>query len=762
MPTYYKRDVTGTTNWNLATSWSTVSSTSSVNSTNSFPSSTTLDPVIFDANSSACTVNVAATCTSITFTGYANTITMTNGITVSGNVTLANTATYVGPSGITMNAATSTITFAGATYNLPLTVSRAFNTGASTFTFADSGQVSNFTVTNGGGTTTITLSGSTSTLSVSGNLISSGIGMAGASNISIVLNGSGNLSGTITTNLTFNTSGTITLTGALLYYSTALGGTRTILYQNGTINWNGFSLAFYSINGATLNINFPYPIFSVLFQSQVSVTATNTLQSDLNVTNFTSSIISGGSGAGFVVINGFNIYVSGNFSVPNQTCSGTTKIWITGTGTINTLVAIGNNFEINSPSGTVTLQTLIFQGNITFTYTAAFAFIQTGNLQFNANATYTFNNPGNANFGQLVFYVFTNNNNCIVNFNHDVNCTGILFSAAGGVGTTLNGNTINVSGNVTRSNFPTVGGTSTIRFTGGVGTATWAGLSYGCNFIINKSVSFTENMTFTTSGRSVVVTGTGSVNPNTTSVTVSTNVSMTISNMTFWNLTIGTSATITQNTLNTINSILLLSGNATFTGTAGWTAFSFTHGGAGTTCTLKAGVTYTVLQGGIFTMIGTAASRAILQSDDVVAVTASIPANSNQMTLTATVPNPIGYVLGSTAFSTALPAALSNILPDRPTIVSGPVGLDYTLANNIGPTALTSYAGQLGKKAFFNVFGTTNVVYAATRDIDSTGGITIYAGQSFPDNTATPNQFRTLNWQPLIAPSGSVYYTWVD
>ena len=152
-------------------------------------------------------------------------------------------------------------------------------------------------------------------------------------------------------------------------------------------------------------------------------------------------------------------------------------------------------------------------------------------------------------------------------------------------------------------------------------------------------------------------------------------------------------------------------------------------------------------------MIGTAASRAILQSDDVVAVTANIPSNSNQMTLTATVPNPIGYVLGSTAFSIQLPPALNNseTLPNRPTIVSG-------------PTQLTSYSGQLGKKAFFNVVGSsiTNVAYAATRDIDSSGGITIYAGQSFPDSTATPNQFRTLNWQPLIAPSGSVYYTWVD
>jgi hypothetical protein len=85
--------------------------------------------------------------------------------------------------------------------------------------------------------------------------------------------------------------------------------------------------------------------------------------------------------------------------------------------------------------------------------------------------------------------------------------------------------------------------------------------------------------------------------------------------------------------------------------------------------------------------------------------------------------------------------------------------------NAIGTTALTSYAGQVGKKAFFNVTngtGSTNVIYAQTRDIDSNGGITILAVQTFQDNTATPNLFRTLNWGPLIAPSGSVYYTFVS
>jgi hypothetical protein len=166
-------------------------------------------------------------------------------------------------------------------------------------------------------------------------------------------------------------------------------------------------------------------------------------------------------------------------------------------------------------------------------------------------------------------------------------------------------------------------------------------------------------------------------------------------------------------------------------------------------------------------MIGTALNRAILQSDDAQNVTVNIPASSDQMTLASgTIPAPAaGYVLGSRAFTGTLPPALSNLIPDRPTILSGPVGIVYTLTAPIGTTPVTSaLLLQVGKKAFFNVIGTTslNVAYAATRDIDSDGGITIFAGQSFPDNTATPNLFRTLNWVPLIAPSGSVYYTFVS
>ena len=65
----------------------------------------------FGATSPACTVNVASVCNSIDFTGYTNTITMTNTITVgsgaSGTITLGTTTVNV--SGVSALIATGTV-----------------------------------------------------------------------------------------------------------------------------------------------------------------------------------------------------------------------------------------------------------------------------------------------------------------------------------------------------------------------------------------------------------------------------------------------------------------------------------------------------------------------------------------------------------------------------------------------------------------------------------------------------------------------------
>ena len=79
MAIYYWRGLSNA-NWGTAGNWSTGST-----STLGGAVPTNVDDLIFDTNSSACTVNVAGVCRSINFTAYTNTITMTNGITIGVN-----------------------------------------------------------------------------------------------------------------------------------------------------------------------------------------------------------------------------------------------------------------------------------------------------------------------------------------------------------------------------------------------------------------------------------------------------------------------------------------------------------------------------------------------------------------------------------------------------------------------------------------------------------------------------------------------------
>jgi hypothetical protein len=79
MAIYYWRGLSNA-NWGTAGNWSTGST-----STLGGAVPTNVDDLIFDANSSACTVNVAGVCRSINFTAYTRTITMTNGITIGVN-----------------------------------------------------------------------------------------------------------------------------------------------------------------------------------------------------------------------------------------------------------------------------------------------------------------------------------------------------------------------------------------------------------------------------------------------------------------------------------------------------------------------------------------------------------------------------------------------------------------------------------------------------------------------------------------------------
>jgi hypothetical protein len=72
---------------------------------------------------------------------------------------------------------------------------------------------------------------------------------------------------------------------------------------------------------------------------------------------------------------------------------------------------------------------------------------------------------------------------------------------------------------------------------------------------------------------------------------------------------------------------------------------------------------------------------------------------------------------------------------------------------------------RAGFKAIFTLQSgaTQNVAYTTTQDIDSSQGQTILSfGSNGDDLSSNVALFRTLNWGPLVAASGSVAFTWVN
>jgi hypothetical protein len=342
MPTYYKRNTSGTTNWNLATSWSTVSSTSAVN-TGTFPSSTTLDPVIFDANSSSVTVNVVSTCTSLDFTSYAATITMTSSISVYGNVTLG-TSMGISGTGVLAIRATSTYTSNGVTWpnelqllafgNITVTLASLITTVQNLYNTGTSGL--NITTVNG------------NTLNILGNLTMFVI-LAGSTQINLTGTGTWSVdninSNEVRNKLNIDTLGTITRGGNGWSYSGP-----ELKYTKGTLV-NGSTYLYLSNGGNTSSI-----ISNGVNWGNVYVRGnTVTLTDDMNINNFEFSNNS-------VVLNGSNLRINSNINLGagGQILTGTTVIQIIGTGnqtwtTAGATARIGNSMNINKTSGTFTL-----------------------------------------------------------------------------------------------------------------------------------------------------------------------------------------------------------------------------------------------------------------------------------------------------------------------------------------------------------------------------------------------------------------------
>lgn len=402
---YYKRDTSGTTNWNSATSWSTIGSTSATNA-GTFPSSTTADPVIFDANSSNVTVNVVSTCTSLDFTNYAGTITMTSNLTVHGNVTLGASMGIAGLGTLSIQA-TSTYTSNGVTWPNTLTLA-AF--GNITVTLASSiTTVQNLSNTGSNTANITTINGNT--LNILGNLTILVI-LAGSTQVNLIGTGtwnSANLGVEVRTKLNIDTLGTITR-GANGY---AYAGPELKYTQGNLVN--GTANLRLSAGDNTLSIISN----GVNWGNVFVISATTTLTDDMNINDFVFSSSS-------VVLNGSNLRINGNLtSASSAVTTGTTVFQIIGTGnqtwtTLNTTTRIGNSMNIDKVSGTFTLSSAnIAYGSATAVLTYTQGTFVPGTSTFITQAGVTFNiiAPGFSlnNWSPLVGTYTINTNPLIIN-----------------------------------------------------------------------------------------------------------------------------------------------------------------------------------------------------------------------------------------------------------------------------------------------------------------------------------------------------------
>lgn len=230
------------------------------------------------------------------------------------------------------------------------------------------------------------------------------------------------------------------------------------------------------------------------------------------------------------------------------------------------------------------------------------------------------------------------------------------------------------------------------------------------------------------------------------------------------NITVNNTVTLTINALLNITGSLLCSGSATFAGDYGFTTQNFTCTVALSTITLQnttANPLAEYIVNGVLTLLGTLASRITLQAAGSATFNGTINPVGQLNYLSGVIP-----AIGMTVSQATL-ASPAQLDPTNRPVITGGVSPTFTITPAAGAiigTTLSMRAGYKAKFTLTNGTGSQNVAYTTTQDIDSNAGLTITSFGSYSDSIGQPsaNLFRTLNWGPLIAPSGSVYYTFVN
>lgn len=408
------------------------------------------DTVDFTALSGNITVNVStANLIGIDFTNYVNTITFTNQINTSGTVNLTNGGyTQAGASGININ---GTATLSGT-----ITWSRTLRFTGNTMTVTLANDI----------TSTGTVFFNSTNTTTANPLTINGFNI----NIKGSLSLAGSIANGLTTGTTVlqvnGTSGTTVLTGSIILYfglSIVINSTNNITM--GThwklLNCNFtyisatsiiFPTIIFDFSGTcTIDVFIELPLLSLGEFANSNITSTNnnltvidliiyrtptftmgsyllvvqnnlivqdvtlTLPNDLTINNFLPRLRAVTS-----TINGFTIYIQGDFLYGSLGLVGTTNIEVIGSGTIKRIVGttpeyyIGLNLNINS---SLTVLGDFAYSAKTFTYTRGVVKMESNNSIFQVNSQFSISSPTLINIHKINFANITVRASTTINMN---------------------------------------------------------------------------------------------------------------------------------------------------------------------------------------------------------------------------------------------------------------------------------------------------------------------------------------------------------
>ena len=409
----------GTTNnnWSVSTNWSL----------GVVPTATDGNIATFTSSSPNCTINIGnAVCNGLDLTNYTHTISFSNSLGVSGDITLGASVIYssTGGNGLVCNK-NGNLTSHGSTFTPSFTVSTTSSTV--TMTLIDAWKVNNFTTScnagnsitlNGNSITcygTVSLNSGTSTASTSTNgttiIILSGL-IPSSSFL-----GTGN--GFVSNPFTF--SGSYSLPS---FFNYSVG---TFTYTSGTLTG---SCTMNIIGNCTLSsTSYVLPInLTISPASSLTVTLSNNIYFSGNLTT-SGTIILAGSG---------NLFFQGNYNA-NGTIAGipslnfynpsglTSRTW-SGTGITN------NNVNINLSYGTLNFSGIIQYRTGILTYTYGTINTGTSTLEISGNCTL---NTGGIQWYNVLFNTSANN---ICTLTSSLNVTNALtFTGSLAVTQTISG-----------------------------------------------------------------------------------------------------------------------------------------------------------------------------------------------------------------------------------------------------------------------------------------------------------------------------------